>query len=139
MKRNTTNTKQAEVYQSHFVKLAEESWREDGTFKTVIPLEFTNAMQKEIARRHEEAALYLTRALDRDFSDLMKECSHDDTITGWDDSTSTKALLALFALRDAITVSNEYCCEAIRRYTAVDRALEHRMMNSPATEEEEAA
>ena len=141
MEQNTTNTNQAAQYQSHFVKLAEESWREDGTFKPVIPLEFTNAMQKEIARRHEAAALYMVRALDRDFSDLMKECTHDDTITDWDDRPSTKALMSLYALREAIERTNEYCCEAIRRFTAVDRALDHRMMNSPATtdEEEEAA
>lgn len=136
MKQNTTNTNQTEVYQSHFVKLAEESWREDGTFKPVIPLEFTNAMNKEIARRHEAAALYMVRALDRDFSDLMEECAHDDTITDWDDRPSTKALMSLYALRDALILTNEYCCEAISRFTAVDRALDQIMQSQPPTADE---
>ena len=139
MKQNTTNTNQTEVYQSHFVKLAEDSWREDGTFKPVIPLEFTNAMNKEIARRHEAAALYMVRALDRDFSELMKECSHDDTITDWDDRHSTKALMSLYALRDALILTNEYCCEAINRFTAVDRAIQKTDSAATAEEEEAAA
>ena len=141
MEQTTTNTttNQAEVYQSRFVKLAEDSWREDETFKTVIPLEFTNAMLEQIAARQKEGRLYIVRALDRSFAELLQECEDEDGGDDWDDRQTIKAIMALFAFRDALVLANECCCEAIRRFKAVDIALHPTTATNLQPTEDEAA
>lgn len=126
MEQTTTNTtNQAKVYQSRFVKLADDSWdKKDCTFKAIIPVEFTNAVHRKFLEDGEQVRLYIARALDRSFPDLFKECREQlEGVDDMENEPTTHAIAELYMYNDALLLAQEYCAEAIRRYTAVDRAL----------------
>ena len=127
MEQTTTNTTttQAEVFQSRFVRLADDSWdKNDCTFKAIIPVEFTNAVHRKFLEDGAQVQLDIARALDRSFPDLFKECREQlEGVDDTEDEPTTHAIVKLYMYRDALFLAQEYCAEAIRRYTAVDRAL----------------
>ena len=122
---NTNTTNQAEDSRSRFVKLADDSWdKNDCTFKAIIPVEFTNAVHREFLEDGEQVQLYIARALDRSFPDLFKECREQlEGVDDMEDEPTIHAISELYMYKNALLLAQEYCAEAIRRYTAVDQAL----------------